>query len=176
MRLHLIAAVAQNGVIGKLNALPWRLSGDLKNFKKITNGHTLLMGRKTWDSIPNAPLKNRTNIVLTSKSSVLTSESSVHNGAVAVHSYDEFKAMIDNQPGDCFVIGGRSVYELAMRDPKMRVMHITRVYADVDGDVYFPKFNENEWVKTNFSPVLHENGLDYRFIDYIRYQAGQSED
>ena len=169
MKLHIIAAVAQNGVIGKLNALPWRLSGDLKNFKQMTDGHTVLMGRKTWESIPNAPLKNRTNLVLTSQATAL-------KGATILPNYETFVKYYTGRPGDCFIMGGRSVYERALQDPKVRVMHITRIYNDVDGDTSFPSFDEKQWLKVNMSPIMHDNGLDYRFIDYLRYEAGQCED
>ena len=124
-----IVAVSQNGVIGKDGDLPWRLSGDLKWFKKITMGHTLIMGRKTWDSLPGA-LPGRENWVL-SRSMQTTS---------GVRVFDNFESVLQKASGKTlFIIGGGEVYRQTLSFCKE--LFVTEVQRTIDhGDAFFPKF------------------------------------
>jgi len=104
-RISVIVAMANNNVIGKENDMPWYLPEDLKHFKKITTGHTIIMGRKTFLSLPNGALPNRKNIVIT------TDKNFVADGVFVVHSINEAIEMADNESEECFVIGGGNIYK-----------------------------------------------------------------
>jgi dihydrofolate reductase len=134
-RVSLLVAVAENGVIGRDNQLPWRLPDDLKRFKALTMGKPILMGRKTFESI-GKPLPGRTSLVLT------RSEAWSHPGAVIVHSLDE---ALDRTAGaaELIVIGGAEVYRLAL--PRAERIYLTRVHAAVDGNTLFPALEERQW-------------------------------
>jgi dihydrofolate reductase len=135
MTLAIIAAVAENGVIGRDNDLPWdHLKKDLHRFKALTSGHTVVMGRKTFESI-GRPLPNRRNIVVTR--SVLD----VPDVTVAP-SLPEALALCD-EAASVFVIGGQRMYEAAL--PMAQVFHLTRVMAPVEGDVFFPEWDPSDW-------------------------------
>jgi len=127
--LALIAAVARNGVIGKGGALPWHLSEDLKHFKKTTDGHAIIMGRKTHQSIGRA-LPGRRNIVIT------RAVGAVFPGCETAHSLDEAIALARSTDPCPFVIGGASVYAEAL--PLATELHLTQIDQDVEGDTYFP--------------------------------------
>lgn len=152
----LIAAVAQNNVIGSKNDLPWYLPEDLKHFKELTTGHIVLMGRKTYESIANRlgkPLPNRKNIVIThQKDFLVPPEVEVYlsvGDALAAH------------PGEnIYIIGGAQIF--AQTIDQADKLEITHVFKDYPGDVYFPKINEAAWKKTaeqindSFSFVTYE--------------------
>jgi dihydrofolate reductase len=135
--LALIAAVASNGVMGRDGALPWRLPEDLKHFKATTLGHCLLLGRKTWDSLPG-PLPGRTSIVIT------RNEGFEAQGARVVSSLEAALALAaelgDAEP---VVAGGAEIYALSL--PLATRIWFTRVHADVDGDVQFPSWEDSGW-------------------------------
>ena len=127
--IHLIWAQDENGGIGKNGQLPWHISEDLKNFKKITSNSTIIMGRKTWDSLPIKPLPNRENIVL-SKSSHLN-----------VQTYKSYKECLHElhikNINKIFIIGGRSIYKLFYNDAKF--LHVTNInFIDKDINEFFP--------------------------------------
>jgi dihydrofolate reductase len=126
----LIVAVARNGVIGKDGALPWHISEDLKHFKKTTDGHAIIMGRKTHDSI-GRPLPQRRNIVVTRRAGAL------FPGCEAAHNLDEAIALARTTDACPFIIGGASLYEEAL--PLATELHLTTIEEDVEGDTYFPK-------------------------------------
>jgi dihydrofolate reductase len=135
-------ARSRNGVIGRDGGLPWRLSSDLKLFKATTLSKPVIMGRKTWDSLPKKPLPGRTNIVLTRDGSFEP------NGAVVCERYEEAIAIAREQAEEdgaeeICVIGGASLFALAM--PKAKRIYLTEVEAKVDGDVFFPPFDESGW-------------------------------
>jgi dihydrofolate reductase len=134
-RLEFVVAVARNGVIGRGNALPWRLPADLQHFKRTTMGRPILMGRRTWDSI-GRPLPGRDNLVLTRDRTFTAA------GARVVHSVDE---ALDAARGAeaLMVIGGAELYRALL--PDVRVLHLTEVHADVEGDVVFPGWDEPGW-------------------------------
>jgi dihydrofolate reductase len=136
--VSLLAAVADNGVIGRDNALPWRLPDDLKRFKALTLGKPVLMGRKTFDSIGRA-LPERTNLVLTRAASWS------HPGTIAVASLDAAVARAAGAP-ELIVIGGAEIYRLAL--PRAHRIYLTRVHAVVAGDTSFPSLDAGEWRET----------------------------
>lgn len=157
-----IVAMASNGVIGKQNDLPWYLPADLKRFKEITTGHTVIMGRKTADSIVarlGHGLPNRQNIVIT------RDDSYGHEDFVVAHS---IQAALDLANGDAFILGGAQVFELAM--PFIETLHITEVHAAIDGDVFFPDYNKQEWqeVAREQHKKDEKNQYDYDFVELQR--------
>ena len=134
--LALVVAMNQDRVIGVDGGLPWHFSEDLRYFRRVTTGHCIIMGRKTWESI-GRPLPKRTNIVLT------RDRSFVAEGALVVHSLEE--ALVYAQDDDCpMIIGGSSIYELAL--PLATTIFLTHVDCEVNGDVWFPALDEG-WVE-----------------------------
>lgn len=135
MILSLLVAVSDNGVIGQDNELPWRLPKDLQWFKRLTTGKTIIMGRKTFESI-GRPLPDRRTIVL-------TRNGAFHRDGVEVAgTLDEALALVQSEV-EVFVVGGAAVYHLAF--PRAQRLYLTRVRADVTGDVRFPEWRPEEW-------------------------------
>jgi dihydrofolate reductase len=130
----LIAAVSENNVIGQGNALPWRIPEDLARFKALTLGSTLVMGRKTFESI-GRPLPGRTTVVLTRKSDFSAP------GVLVAH--DRQEAVSLAQGPHAFVAGGANIYELFL--PLAKKLFLTRVHASFEGDTHFPAFDAREW-------------------------------
>ena len=135
-------ARARNGVIGRGGDLPWRLPGDLAFFKKTTLGKPVIMGRKTWDSLPIKPLPGRLNIVLTRDGSFEP------KGALVCETFTEAVQIGREQAeedavSEVCVIGGAALFEMAL--PRAKRMYLTEVEADVEGDVFFPVFDEAAW-------------------------------
>ena len=160
MSLTLIAAVADGGVIGRSNTLPWYLPADLRRFKQLTTGHTIIMGRKTYESV-GRPLPNRRNLVISSSKDFRPA------GVTVVPSMeDALKQAKDD--GDVFVIGGARVFEAAL--PIADRMELTRVEAAIPGDVYFPPFNPAEWtlVSEEKHPADDRNQYPYAFQTFER--------
>lgn len=159
--LSLIVAVAQNGAIGKDNNLLWHISDDLKRFKALTSGHAVIMGRRTFESLPFKPLPKRRNIVLTHD------DSFSFDGVEVVHMLDEvLQAVCDEE--EAFVMGGATIYKQLM--PYVNRLYVTRVYQDFDADTYFPPISSKEFVPVASSPrqVDPNSGLEYSFVDYHR--------
>jgi dihydrofolate reductase len=158
--LVLIAAVAANRVIGAQNALPWHLPEDLRHFRLLTSGHAVIMGRKTWESLPPRfrPLPGRQNIVV-SRDPRFEVE-----GAELVHSLIEAIA-IANTP-TAFVIGGAELYRHAL--PLAQRLELTEIGIEVDGDAFFPDFDREEWRETNREQHRAEAGYDFGFATYER--------
>ncbi len=137
MRLSIIAAVAENGVIGRGNDLPWHLPADLKRFKRTTMGHHLLMGRKTFESI-GRPLPGRTTVVISRGQPV------VPEGVLVAGSLKEAIEIADRAGGDeAFVVGGAEIFAAALEIADR--IYLTRVRAEVAGDRFFPRFDPDEW-------------------------------
>ena len=135
--LALIAAVSRNGIIGHKGELPWRISDDLKNFKSITMGKPIIMGRRTFDSI-GAALDGRQNIV------VSRSEKIINDDVEMASSFDKaLKIASKVNPVEVMIIGGGEIYNLAL--PKADRIYLTEVHIDVKGDVYFPPLNPKHW-------------------------------
>lgn len=143
-------ARSRNGVIGRDGGLPWRLSDDLKRFKALTLGKPVIMGRKTWESLPKRPLPGRLNIVLTRDGSFEAA------GGLVCETFTEAVQIAREQASDddideVCVIGGRALFELAL--PKAQRMYLTEVQVELEGDVFFPAFDEAQWVEV--SAELH---------------------
>lgn len=137
MILSLIVALSENGVIGKDGDLPWHLPADLKRVKRLTTGHTLIMGRKTFDSI-GRPLPNRRSIVLTRDPSWR------HDGVDVAHDFASAVVLAeDAAETEAFVFGGAAVFTEAL--PRADRLHVTRVHTTIDGDVYFPHWDIGAW-------------------------------
>ena len=160
MKLTIIAAIAENGVIGKDNDLIWHLPNDLKHFKNLTKGHHIIMGRKTFESLPKA-LPHRTNIVITRQENYLA------EGAIVVKNLEEALAAIenDNQP---FIVGGAEIYKLAL--PYTHRLELTRVHGEFKGDTYFPEWDEKYWklVAEESSQKDEKHDYAYTFLRYDR--------
>jgi len=137
MRVSLIAAVAENGVIGNANALPWRLPADLKRFRRLTLGHPIIMGRRSYESI-GRPLPERRNIVVTRGAFAAA------GCVVACTLADAFAAAAG--AAEVFVIGGADVY--AQTIARAGRIYVTEVHASVSGDTYFPAFDRRGWQET----------------------------
>jgi dihydrofolate reductase len=148
--INVIAAVAENGVIGAGNKLPWRLPEDLKRFKALTMGHTLVMGRKTFDSI-GRPLPGRTTIVIT-RDLAWTRE-----GVTVAHNLDDAIALAQ---GEVFIAGGGEIYAQAMA--RAERLYITHVKASVEGDTHFPAINDS------WRAVEREAHDGFDFVTYVK--------
>lgn len=136
MKISIVVAVSENNVIGNQNKIPWRISEDLKRFKKITTGHHIIMGRKTFESIGKA-LPNRKNIVVTRNKKILSKEVEV------VYSLKEALITAKNAgENEAMIIGGAQIYKQAL--PIADRIYLTKVKMKIDGDTYFPKLN-NQW-------------------------------
>lgn len=160
MKVTLIVARARNGVIGRDNALPWRLPADLAHFKRITLGHPVIMGRKTWDSI-GKPLPGRRNIVVT------RNESWHAEGAEAVPSLDEALARCKGD-AEVFVIGGAALFADAL--PRADRVIVTEIDRDVEGDIHFPALDSNQWIETSREahPASGIDAWPFAFVHYAR--------
>lgn len=153
MSVSIIAAVASNGVIGCQGALPWHLPDDLAHFKALTIGHTVIMGRKTYESLPYGALPHRRNIVLSRLGSSF-------DGAETYASLHEALAHCASNE-DVFIIGGASVYSEAL--PIAIRLFITLVDQAPRGDVFFPAINENDWQQ-----IKKEKHNGFSFVEYVR--------
>ncbi|ATP55225.1 dihydrofolate reductase [Pedobacter ginsengisoli] len=161
MILSIVVAIAQNNAIGKNNQLLWHLPADLKHFKQITSGHTIIMGRKTYDSI-GKPLPNRRNIVIT-RNTGLTIE-----GAEVVTTLEDALALCDNED-EVFIVGGAQIYEQALA--KTHRIHLTTVHQNYDGDTFFPEIDKQVWKVINSEDHApdEKNVVAYTFSTLERY-------
>lgn len=157
----MIAAVGNNLELGYKNQLLCHLPVDLKRFKTLTSGHTVLMGDRTWESLPKKPLPNRRNIVIT-----LNKDADYQNCEIA-YSIEEAMKMVENddQP---FIMGGATMYKLFL--DKVETLYITRILSDFQADAFFPDFSLNDWQLTEdeFIPKDEKNIYDLRFQTYKR--------
>lgn len=164
MIISLIAAVAENWVIGKNNDLPWNLPDDMKYFMQKTKEHYVIMGRKNYESIPEKfrPLPNRTNIVVTRQKNFDAP------GCIVVHTIEDGISIAkENQQQETFIIGGADIYRQAMKYTHR--MYLTEIKAVVEGDTFFPTFEKREWKEV--SRVHH--GTDERHhyaFDFVVYE------
>ena len=163
-RVSLIAALSRNRVIGRNNAMPWHLPADLKRFRALTVGHPVIMGRKTWDSILASlgkPLPGRQSIVLTRAPGAALPGATVANSMAAAIAA---AGLVD----EVFVIGGAEIYALAL--PFADRLHLTEIDADVEGDTFFPPFNEEVFVETGREEGTAHADWRYEFATYGRRQ------
>lgn len=160
--ISIIAAVSENFGIGKLNKLPWHLPADLKHFKQLTSGHAIIMGKRTFESLPNGALPNRKNIVLTS-----TMSEGVNEAYYEADSFEDALFLCDKEE-EVFIIGGTSVYEQTI--DKVNSLYITWVHAEVSADAFFPKIDLEKWIelsREDFS-ADDKNEHPYSFVHYKR--------
>lgn len=158
--ISIIAAVAINKAIGKENKLLWHISEDLKYFKARTTGKIIIMGRKTFDSLPNGPLPNRHHIILTHSDKENT------ENCTFVKSAEEAIELCDDKKEN-FVIGGEAIYKMFL--PLASKMYLTHVFECYDADAYFPVFNKGDWMFEKGKKHTDEkSGLIYRFDIYTK--------
>ena len=157
--LSIVVAHSRDRVIGRDGDLPWHLPSDLRRFRELTGGHAVIMGRRTWESIPDRfrPLPGRRNLVLTRDASY---------EAPGAEVFGDLASALAACEGDAFVIGGGRVYGEAL--PLADRAFVTRVDADVDGDVFFPELPAAEWSRTDAGEPIVENGLPFVFETYER--------
>lgn len=155
MTLSIIVAIAENNAIGKDNQLLWHLPADLKHFKEITSGHTIIMGRKTYESI-GKPLPNRRNIVITRQKDLAIT------GVETVNSLADAIALCETGI-ELFVIGGAEIYHHAL--PETNRIYLTTVHKDYDADTFFPQLTANEWSTINqeYHEADEKNSVAYTF-------------
>jgi dihydrofolate reductase len=160
--ISIIVAVSDDWGIGRNNDLLWHISEDLKRFKKLTTGKTVIMGKKTWESLPKRPLPGRRNIVLTDV------PGETIDGAVTVYSIDEALGICKN--GDeAFVIGGGSIYKQFM--PLSDRLYITHVHRNAEADIYFPVIDTNKWkVAESEEYPENENHPAYTYVIYEKME------
>ena len=156
MPITLIAALANNRCIGKDGAIPWRLPEDMKRFKDLTMGHVVIMGRKTWESLPEKfrPLPGRTNIVLTRQSGYALPKDVERFGTLQ-------DALATHTDKNIFIIGGAEIYAQAL--PLADRLELTLVHNEVEGDAFFPDYQDGTWKE-----VMRADHPAYAFVTYER--------
>lgn len=159
--ISIIVAIAANNAIGKDNDLLWHISDDLKRFKKLTEKHFIIMGKKTYYSLPIRPLPKRTNMVITD-----IAEEQIDNCLMAYSINDSIKKM--DAEKENFIIGGGSIYEQFM--PLANKLYITRIHQDFEGDTFFPEISLNEWKLAEKIDINddNQNNFTYTFETYVR--------
>ena len=162
MRLSIVVAMDDNRLIGSKNQLPWHLPADLAYFKKLTTGKSILMGRKTYDSI-GRPLPNRRNIVITRNANISIP------GCEVVSSIDH-ALELTKEDTEVMVIGGASLCEQLL--PKINRLYITKIDGEFEGDVFFPKYDDFDWLEVSCEshPKDNSNAYSYKFIVLDRVQ------
>lgn len=158
MRIAMIAAMAKNRVIGKDNQMPWHLPEDLKHFKAMTLGKPVVMGRKTFESI-GRPLPGRHNIVISRQAEYAP------EGVTVVSSFEQAK-VVAGQCEELVVIGGGQLYAtlLSVADR----LYLTEIELDVEGDTYFPAWDDGSWQLVSSEKSISDKGLEYRFITLVK--------
>jgi dihydrofolate reductase len=158
--LSIVVAKAKNNIIGKDNKMIWHLPEDLKHFRELTTNHTIIMGRKTFESLGGL-LPNRKHIVFTQNPDFKVKEENVE----VVHSLLQIQELIEEQE-EAFVIGGAMIYNFLM--PYVKKMYVTEIEQEFEGDAFFPKINSQIWRETNRVKGIKDenNTLDYEFVTY----------
>ena len=160
--ISIIAAIAENRAIGINNDLPWKLPNDMKRFRELTTGHTVIMGRKTFESLPNGALPNRTNIVVTRNNTV-----TFENCILFDNLQDAIKK--HNTQEEIFVIGGASIYDQVINLADKLYITLVR-HSFENANTFFPEINKNEWIMTEQEsfPNDEKHLYPYTFQTYIR--------
>jgi dihydrofolate reductase len=165
VRISIVAAVARNGVIGRDNAIPWRIPEDLAHFRALTMGHALVMGRKTWDSLPDRfrPLPGRRNVVVT-RNAGWSAEGAERAGSVeeALHLLRDAQRV--------FVIGGGELYAETL--PLADELLLTEIDAAVDGDTLFPSWDRTAFAEESRASHVSADGPPFSFVEYRRIADG----
>ena len=159
--IHAIVAIDENGAIGRQGELLCHLPTDMRHFKEVTMGNSIIMGRKTFESFPHRPLPGRQNIVIT------RDPKWAYPGVSVAHNLDE--AIAAAQTDTVFIIGGAQIYELAM--PRVEVLHLTRIHARwASADVFFPKLDMSQWQEVSREHHVsdHRNAYEFDFITLKR--------
>ncbi len=161
MRLSLVAALARNGVIGRDGAIPWRIPEDVRRFKELTTGHAVVMGRRTWDSLPERfrPLPGRRNVVVTRRVDWTA------DGAERAGSLEDALELLEGTP-QVFAIGGAELYAAAL--PLADELLLTEIDADVEGDTFFPPFERGDFDEVAREPHVSADGTAFAFVTYAR--------
>jgi dihydrofolate reductase len=155
-RIYLVAAVASNGIIGAKGELPWRLPEDLKHFKRLTLGHPVIMGRRTWESL-KGPLPGRENIVVTRNRGYQAP------GAAVASSLEGALALCAGEPV-VFVIGGSTLFEESL--PIAAGLVITEIHKDFEGDTWFPRYDRSRWKESQREQHVTADGTKFDFVLY----------
>ncbi|WP_133405843.1 type 3 dihydrofolate reductase [Parashewanella tropica] len=158
MQISMIAAMTVNRVIGKDNQMPWHLPEDLKHFKATTMSYPIVMGRKTYESI-GRPLPGRHNIVISRQADLEI------DGVTVVATFDEAK-LAAGDVEQLFVIGGGQLYQQLL--PKADKLFLTEINIDVEGDTYFPDWNDGSWKEESKESGISSDGLEYSFINLVK--------
>lgn len=154
-KISIIVAVSQNGVIGNDNKLIWHIPNDLKRFKSLTSYNTIVMGSKTYQSLPVKPLPNRRHIIIT------RDYSKVFDDCIMVHSIQEAIEKM-NPETENFIIGGGEIYRQFM--PFSDRIYLTRILKDFYGDTFFPEILQSEWIKTEETKVSDDPKCDFSYV------------
>jgi len=164
MKISIIVAIASNNAIGKDNDLLWHISADLQRFKKLTEGHYIIMGKRTYFSLPKRPLPNRTSMIITDV------EGEEIDGCLMAYSIEEAISKMDRN-SENFIIGGGSIYEQFM--PYADKLYITKVHQDFEADTFFPEIPSYEWSIVHKEDVIDDpqNEFAYTFEIYERKEA-----
>ena len=175
--MTIIVSIGENNEIGRSGDLCWHIREDLRHFKAITMGHPVIMGRKTWQSLPKKPLPGRLNIVISSQSidfdgDGLAIAARGLEEALEIAGQESKAAGMDAEP---FIIGGASIYARAL--PKADRLEITRILAsDPEADTFFPLFSEEEWRLADHSDTFKsESGVEYRYETWLRRPAREGK-
>jgi dihydrofolate reductase len=161
LKLSLVAAVARGGVIGRGGALPWHLPEDMARFRKLTMGHPVVMGRRTWDSLPNRfrPLPGRRNVVVT------RNERWADDGAERAGSLDDALELLEDA-SRVFVIGGGELFARAL--PLADELLLTEIDLEVAGDTFFPSWDRDGFEETSRESHTSSDGTPFSFVTYVR--------
>ena len=161
MKVSLVAAVAREGVIGRDNTIPWRIPEDAQRFRALTMGHPVVMGRRTWDSLPDRfrPLPGRRNVVVTRNRAWHA------DGAEGAGSLTDAINLLDSAP-QVFVIGGAELYAEAL--PLADELLLTEIEAEVAGDVFFPSWDRAAFEEESRERHVSETGTPFSFVTYVR--------
>ena len=153
-KLSIIVAMSSNRVIGVNNSLPWHLSEDLKHFKTLTTGHTIIMGRKTYESI-GKPLPNRRNIVISRNLNAF------YGGVEVVHSLEDAFSTSSNDE-EVFIIGGSNIYEQSLH--LVEHLYITEIKKAFEGDAFFPEIDKSLWTESARETHTSSDGVEFSFV------------
>ena len=161
MRVALVAAVARGGVIGRDSGIPWRLPEDMQRFRALTMGHPVVMGRRTWESLPDQfrPLPGRGNVVITRNSDWSA------QGADRAGSFEDALRLLEGEP-TVFVIGGGEIYAAAL--PSADELLLTEIDAEIEGDTYFPSWDRDDFDEVAREEHVSADGVPFSFVTYER--------
>ena len=155
-KISIIVAMSKNFVIGLNNKLPWHITEDLKNFKKTTVNHCVIMGRKTYDSI-GKPLKDRRNIVISRNKLLLI------DGVDVVNSLEKAISLVE-EPNEIFIIGGEQIYQIALS--LATHLYVTKVHDHYKGDAFFPEYDQKAWIEIDREDHVSESKLKFSFLKF----------